>query len=57
MPGGGDSESKEKTEEELQAERELEEARREAEEARIRKHQKFEAEREDMRQGIRDKVR
>jgi len=55
MPGGGDSESKEKTEEELQAERELEEARREAEEARIRKHQEFEAEREDMRQGVRDK--
>jgi len=56
MPGGGDDSKKEKTEEELEAEREMEEARREAEDARVRKHEKFEAEREGMRQGIRDKV-
>lgn len=55
MPGGGEDSKKEKTEEELEAEREMEEARQEAEDARVRKHEKFEAEREGMRQGVRDK--
>lgn len=36
---------------------EIAEARREAEERRKEKHRKMEEEREEMRQGIRDKVR
>ena len=52
--GGGESdEDKEKL---AELERERLEAIREAEERRAAKHAKMEAERENMRQGVRDKV-
>lgn len=55
--GGGDGPSPEEKERLQQLEQERLEALREAEEKRLEKHRKMEAERETMRQGIRDKVR
>lgn len=54
--GGGEEESKEDRENAAELEQERLEALREAEERRKEKHMKMEAEREKMRQGIRDKV-
>ena len=55
MGGGGESdEDKEKL---AELERERLDAIREAEERRAAKHAKMEAERETIRQGVRDKVR
>ena len=58
IPGGGEAEEvdpEEKAKQE-EAERERLEAIAEAEERRKEKHRKMEEERENMRQGIRDKV-
>lgn len=51
--GGGDDEEERNEDGELVS---VVEARKEAEEKRRQKHQQMEAEREEIRQGIRDKV-
>lgn len=53
---GGGGESDEDKEKLAELERERLDAIREAEERRAAKHAKMEAEREGMRQGVRDKV-
>lgn len=53
---GGGGESDEDKEKLAELERERLDAIREAEERRAAKHAKMEAERESMRQGVRDKV-
>jgi len=55
VPGGGDDVSDEDKEKALEEEAARKEAIEEAENKRKEKHAKMEAEREDMRQGIRDK--
>ena len=57
IPGGDGEENPEEKAKDEEAERERLEAIREAEERRKEKHRKIEAERENMRQGIRDKVK
>lgn len=53
---GGDDEKKDEGSADDGEDPEVAEARREAEEKRKEKHRKMEAEREEMRQSIRDKV-
>lgn len=55
LPGGGDDADEGDKEKEAENERLRQEAIAEAEERRKEKHRKMEEEREDMRQGIRDK--
>ncbi|KZS12268.1 Complexin [Daphnia magna] len=55
--GGNDSEDGDTKDKDDEAERERLEAIKEAEDRRKEKHRKMEAERENMRQDIRDKVR
>jgi complexin-1/2 len=54
--GGNDSEDGDTKDKDDEAERERLEAIKEAEDRRKEKHRKMEAERENMRQDIRDKV-
>ena len=54
--GGNDSEDGDTKDKDDEAERERSEAIKEAEDRRKEKHRKMEAERENMRQDIRDKV-
>jgi len=57
VPGGGDDVSDEDKEKALQQEADRKEAIADAENKRKDKHDKMENEREDMRQGIRDKYK